>query len=134
MVFVETEMHWYDPEHTILQVINSAHWSWAWLHQYSREHVIPQLALRPYPIALVVDISSTTYFPASDLVDNVRTQLEIYRTSNLDVMVIVTAYPWLARMLENIYRRHGLPTISYYGVTSFEEALDRIQESRQQSV
>jgi hypothetical protein len=124
-------MKWYDNEHTILQVMYSAHWSWAWLHQYSREQIVPQLRGRKQPVALIIDMRSSPYFPASELVNNVQTQVEIYRNTSLDVMVIVTAYPWLARLLENTYRRYGLPTRFYHGVTSIEEAIDRIEASRE---
>ncbi len=127
-------MKWYDEQQTILQIISSTHWSWAWLHQHSRDHTVPQLSARTHPTALIIDMGSSTYFPASDLEDNVRTQIDIYRSVDLDVVIIVAAYPWLARMLEAIYRRHGLPTQSYYGVTSIEEAINCIQKSRQQSV
>jgi hypothetical protein len=124
-------MKWYDNEHTILQVISSAHWSWAWLHQYSREHIVPQLRGQKQPVALIVDMRNSPYFPASELVENVRTQIDIYSNSTLDITVIVTSYPWLARLLENTYRRYGLPTRFYYGVTSLEEAIERIQETRE---
>lgn len=92
---------------------------------------MPKLRGRKQPVALIVDMRNSPYFPASELTDNVRTQIDIYRDTVLDVVVIVTPYPWLARLLENTYRRYGLPTRFYFGVTSIEEALERIQASRE---